>query len=334
MTPGERARQRLLALAYKFEGPLRDAFQRAVSSLTPEQLAPIVKLLERGDVDGVIDTLFTQPDAVQQLHSIRQRYAEALTGLSRSIGRDLALTMHVQTKVLSKGLVDALRAWEDDAFRKIAADLRAGLRESMVAELAKGIGPRQIAVALKSPISASGLTAYDVRIIESFRNSLADGRYGDALGRSLRDRRFDATIKGLLKRNANLSPEQIDKMVAAYRRKLVAWRAETFSRTAAVQAANDAQRDVWEQQIDAGTLTLDEVRRFWIVAEDERLCKACAPIPELNPDGVGLREPFRTSDGFVDGPQLHPNCRCTVWYRRVRTGVRQRPAPGNVLLLT
>ena len=55
------------------------------------------------------------------------------------------------------------------------------------------------------------------------------------------------------------------------------------------------------------------LRRHWITAEDERVCGRCDPIPGLNPDGVGVDDPFQTpEDGMVyDGP-IHNNCRCTV----------------------
>jgi hypothetical protein len=38
----------------------------------------------------------------------------------------------------------------------------------------------------------------------------------------------------------------------------------------------------------------------------------CDECDELNGDTVALDEDFSTADGAVDGPPLHPNCRCDV----------------------
>jgi hypothetical protein len=53
-------------------------------------------------------------------------------------------------------------------------------------------------------------------------------------------------------------------------------------------------------------------RRVWIVTPDARLRPEHAAIPRMNPDGVGLDEPFRTPDGDFLNPPIDPNCRCGV----------------------
>ncbi len=45
---------------------------------------------------------------------------------------------------------------------------------------------------------------------------------------------------------------------------------------------------------------------------DDRLCPLCELVPDLNPDGVGLDEPFQTAAGPVMYPPAHPLCRCAV----------------------
>jgi hypothetical protein len=100
-----------------------------------------------------------------------------------------------------------------------------------------------------------------------------------------------------------------------------------------MQAANDASLAAWRQAAADGLVDPAQVRRHWVVADDERLCEVCEPIPNLNPGGVGLDEPFRTPIGALDGPTAHPRCRCTTWVRLVRPGVVPRPAPGTTRLI-
>jgi len=50
-----------------------------------------------------------------------------------------------------------------------------------------------------------------------------------------------------------------------------------------------------------------------MVTPDDRLCEYCEAVPDMNPDGVPLGGQFQTPLGPVDGPTLHPQCRCIVY---------------------
>lgn len=287
----------------------------------------LVRLLDANDLDGLVTLLFAHTDALQAEATIRGTYARAVQTTREHAAR--TFTVRVASPVADQQLVELVRQWENTAFRRIAEGVRAGLREMVATELARGIGPRQVAIALKSEIGRVGLTAYDERIIASYRRALTEGRTADALQRTVRDRRFDRSVRV----KGPLTTAQVDTMTAAYRRKLVAFRAETHARTAAMQAANDGNTAAWEDAVAQGRIPLDQVRRYWIVSPDERLCVRCAPIPGLNPRGVGLRESFRTPEGLLRSPVRHPNCRCTVFSRVERPTVRQRPQPGTERLI-
>lgn len=320
MSPAERNARRLEQWADQMSPALAREFRRMVQSLAPDEIADIVRRLERGDIDSVVTEILARSEAQAASTAVRARYAQGLLNATRDAVRLLAVDLRVvmTAPVMSPELVAAVRRWEDGAFARVREDIRAGLRETIAIELQRGIGPRQVAVALKGPLSPAGLTAYDARIVASFRQALTEGRFGDVLGskrngvysggRRLRDLRSDRTLAALQRKGGQLTPEQIDRMVAAYQRKLVAFRAETFARTAALDAANEANAVAWHEAVTQGRISENEVRRYWIVADDERLCKVCAPIPGLNPTGVGLREPFVTPQGPVVGPTLHPNC--------------------------
>lgn len=334
MTAAERAQRRLQDLASGLEPALRRAFLDMAAGLTPESLEELVRLLDAGQLDQAVAYLTGSPQAVAAIAVVRSRYAAGLIRIVGAVARDLAYgeggrKLIVAAPVASPELVAAVRRWEDGAFARVLADVREGLRETIARELARGIGPRQVALALKRDIGTAGLTAYDARIIASFRAALEEGRATDALRRTLRDRRFDQ----LLRREATLTPAKIDRMVAAYRRKLIAFRAETFARTSAIQAANEASEIGWRTAVTQGAVATEEIRRYWVVAADERLCETCSPVPARYPNGVGLDDQFLTDVGAVRTPPLHPNCRCTVWIRRERPGVQRAPQPGTTRLV-
>ncbi len=327
MTPEDRAQRRLQQLAQLIEPDLRDAFLRMARTLTVRDLTELIRRLESGDAEGAVSLLFDRPDVIAAQRAVRATWARSLIDLARRATRDLTreLRITVAAPVASPAIIGAVRRWEDAAFARVLAEVREGLRETIAQELARGLGPRQVAVALKGAIGSGGLTAYDAKIIASFRKALEEGRYKDALGRMLRDKRFDKTLAKMGK----LSSAQIEKMVAAYRRKLIAWRAETFARTAAIQAANEATAASWQEAVASGVVPLAEVRRYWVVAEDERTCPVCQGIADAHQQGVGLNDPF----GTFQSPPAHPNCRCTVWIRRERAGVARRPTPGSARLI-
>lgn len=341
MSPAERNARRLEQWADQMSPALAREFRRMVQSLAPDEVADIVRRLERGDIDSVVTEILARSEAQAASTAVRARYAQGLLNATRDAVRLLAVDLRVvmTAPVMSPELVAAVRRWEDGAFARVREDIRAGLRETIAIELQRGIGPRQVAVTLKGPLSPAGLTAYDARIVASFRQALTEGRFGDVLGskrngvysggRRLRDLRSDRTLAALQRKGGQLTPEQIDRMVAAYQRKLVAFRAETFARTAALDAANEANEISWIEGIRQGRIPENEVRRYWVVSDDERLCKVCAPIPEMNPQGVGMFEPFRTPQGPAMRPTLHPADRCTVYIRRERAGIRPAPAPGS-----
>ena len=335
MTPAERAHRRLLELADTLEPSLRRAFLRVAQTLTIDEMASVVRLLERGDVDAVVRLVFERPQVTEALGRLRAEWTGGVIRLAAKVASDMrqqvALRVLVEP-VVSQPIIDAVRRFDNGAFRAIQQDLQAGMREAVANRLAAGMGPRQVAVALKSGM-ASGLTAFDEGILANQRRELESGEFKKALRRKLRHGRYDRRLEKLAGTDGKLRPEQINKMMEASRQKLIKLRAETFARTAAIDAANEATHASWLAGVEQGLYPADEIRRFWIVADDERLCAVCGAIPKLNPEGVGLNVLFLMADGGrILHPTAHPNCRCTVFLRHQPAGVRPAPAPVPLLL--
>lgn len=106
-----------------------------------------------------------------------------------------------------------------------------------------------------------------------------------------------------------------EKLVARVERKaaqLLRHRAELIARTESITAAAAGQQALWEAAEREGLLDTGRARRHWVVTPDDALCPNCRAVPRMNPDGVGLREPFQTPYGPLMHPTAHPSCRCAV----------------------
>lgn len=80
-------------------------------------------------------------------------------------------------------------------------------------------------------------------------------------------------------------------------------RADMIARTETMTAANEGNREAWDQALEAGLLP-EDAKKVWIATSD-----ACPECDELDGEEVGLNEDYSSDGG--DGPPLHPNCRCT-----------------------
>ncbi len=114
-------------------------------------------------------------------------------------------------------------------------------------------------------------------------------------------------------------------------------RAEMIARTETLYAANEGQRQGWDQAVDEGLLTGDE-KRVWIATSG-----ACDICDELDGETTDLDGEYPDPGG--DGPPQHPNCLLpgNTISGRIIAGMRSRykgPAfeiktsNGNLLRLT
>jgi hypothetical protein len=110
---------------------------------------------------------------------------------------------------------------------------------------------------------------------------------------------------------AGVAPGVVERRVEAYTQRLIRARATSIARTETIAAANAGQQAVWADARQAGLVSPD-ARQVWIITPDDRLCEICEAIPDQNPDGVPIGQPFQTDEGLVSGPPAHPGCRCAV----------------------
>lgn len=333
------------AMAMKLEPKLTAAIMAALKAQADAvDIDAIAQALASGDVAKVLALLKLPP--VDGVTNALQDAVWTAGGIAALAINDQVRGVAFAFNRLNPRLVDWLQGYSLGLIRQIDTATREGVREVLIAGMRAGANPRAQARSIKPII---GLTARQAKAVDNFRKELesfhlrgsaggwnlggkisrapggaqvyaldAEGNVKDGvMERRLRDFRFDRTLARAMKTGEPLSEAQIDKMVDAYSRKYLQFRAQTIARTEALRTTNFGIQDAWRQAIEEFKVPEDLVRRQWVVARDERLCEICGPIPGMNPKrGVAFGQPFNTPKGSMTLPPAHPNCRCTVWVRR------------------
>jgi SPP1 gp7 family putative phage head morphogenesis protein len=100
-----------------------------------------------------------------------------------------------------------------------------------------------------------------------------------------------------------LDQADIDDEVSTRAAEMTNSRAETIAQTETMAAANEGQKELWDQAVEQGWLTGSESKE-WIYTPDGNACEDCE---DLDGKTVPLNQEFEDGD-----PPLHPNCRCTL----------------------
>jgi hypothetical protein len=219
---------------------------------------------------------------------------------------------------LASATVAAQNATNDAIAANIEATAESSAESAVAAGLAQRLPAAVIARRLRDVL---GLTTTEAAAIGNYRAALQAGGI-NALARQLRDRRFDGKT-----RQGGLSEAEIDRMVSRYAERYRAFRAQRIARTETMRAANQGRAAAWAQY---GALTGRAYRRFWLTAGDELVCVRCAPVPAMNPDGIGPNDQYATPAGPIDAPpDIHANCRCSERFERIIDDSAPNSASGS-----
>lgn len=322
--------QWLHLVADQAKDKVRDAFLKAVIRHMRRKvdMAKLTVALDAGDMAaimallGIDNTHALQPalmgDLQEVVHAAGREAVVNTPAIERAAGGRIPryagarrAEMAMRFDMVNPHTVQQVRTYGFNLITQVDNDTRNGIRQIVADAMEFGGHPYEQATKIKSLI---GLTERQAGAVGNFRRLLQSGDRA-ALDRALRDRRHDRTLDQALGASPTkeLSPEQIDTMVQRYSDRMLANRAETIARTETINAARIGTQNAWVQATEHGLLDRGSMRQGWMVTPDDRLCIYCAAVPELNPDGVPLGHQFQTPLGPVDGPTLHPQCRCVVY---------------------
>lgn len=308
---------RLLELLSKFEKDFQRRFIELANGIRNQaDLNAIADLLEAGNVR----------EATSTLERALARYSDVVVSGIVLSGQNTAQAIEELLRVFvsfDQTNTRAVRMMQQSRLRLVSAltqSQRDAVRESLVDGIRRGINPVQQA---REVLRSVGLTAYQVRAVNNFRRLLESGS-SLALRRELRDRRFDPTILRAIRGEA-LSDTQINRIVDAYARRQLAFRAETIARTEALRAVHQGNNLMYNQAIEEGLLDPTRLISTWITAEDENVRDSHDGmhgqerqfgIPFMSDAGNELRYP---GDENAPGDETI-QCRCTTTTRLLPSG--------------
>lgn len=296
--PADALRARVERLARGLQPELRLAvltgFEVLVATTPASEIARWMMTV--GDVAELI--VERVPEAFNRL---RQRLQKGLATSFQAFGRDLPGGVGVAFDILNPRVLDALRTLDSRVMRGIADDLRETVRGHLAHGLVEGWGPKKTARLLRDVLPLAPNQAEAVR---NFERLLREGNI-EALTRKLRDRRFDRTLRKAFA-GEGLTEAQISTMTTAYRRRMIAWNAETHARTATLDTLRRGQRLAWMDAAARGVVPIDRLMKERVTVGDSRVREEHALE---NGQVVGAGEPYMPSNEIIAGENSF-NCRC------------------------
>lgn len=310
------------------------AFREAVQSIKDQAvIQEIVRLLEVGNVDGVIDLLQLDAATFEPLEeAIRQAYRTGgITG-AEQIG---TIPTSAGTLVMRFNMAaPAAEAWLANMSSRLITEVfdqqKQMVRERLTEGLQRGDNPRQSALDLVGRVDPQtrkrtggfiGLSRNQSQWAANARRELEelDSNY---LTRERRDRRLDSAFKKAVESGKPMPKRQIDAAVSRYQQGLLKYRGEVIARTETLTALRAGQWESIQQAIAKGEVEDQDVTKSWRDSGDGRtrimhlqMGQAYAegiPINQnfIGPDGSRLRFPGDTSLGA--SAEMTILCRCLM----------------------
>lgn len=304
----EQFRERLYRRARSLGGDVREdiikGYNRLKKMLGDRGLTALVE-------SGSLDRLFDQQD-------LRRAFAELEATVQQGVG--LAGQLFIKDvpgggvfNTLNPNVIVGIETLNDQALRTLEKGIREGVRKFVARGLREGVNPRTIARGLRDMI---GLAPNQVDAVANYRGLLESGDR-DALKRELRDARFDKMIERAFDGDG-LTATQIDKMVDVYQRNFVAFNAETNARTIALDAQKLGNHLSWQDAIDRGDVSSEEVTKRWSGTLDDREREE-----HLAMEGETVPWDEEFSNGQMLPGDNEFNCRCVPIY-----STRETVGPG------
>lgn len=333
--------RQLDAILRELEPELRQALMEAFDGIRNDiDMTDLRNAVERGDLGGLLDNIESYFSTYAMVASnIFVRYGTSFAPTIEYVDDDEFLTndsnrqqrraeralerrrerraRRARARFNAINAMPALQSVIAENVARMTEETRQMARELIIS----GVGQRETARRIRESI---GLSVPQAGYVENMRRRLESNDPAELRailkGQTLRDKRFDATIKKAIRTGGAIPPAQIQKMTDAYTRKLRRKRAEDVARAEAQQYAETAKFEAAKQ---AGGVVTKEWRhsRIWLRARPDHVMMNGVKV-------VGLETPFVMPDGVamqhahdpVGGAKHNASCRCQTRYRRIRDG--------------
>lgn len=331
---------------------IRQAFLDAIyASRNRAQISAVAEALARGDIEAAIRALQLDPVVFRGLERAIEQAFEVGGEWQIDLIPARAITTGARVDVLFSVRNFAAENWLRDhssrLIREITEDARMAARNFLTAGMEAGNNPTTTSLDLVGRLNRTtgrreggiiGLTSTQEAWIRNYEAELRDPeKLGQALARSLRDKRFDGAIKTAIREGRGLDAATVSRAIQSYRNKALKLRGDMIGRTEAMASMHQASYEAMRQAIAAGQVDADLVTGKWRTAKDPRVRDTHralegreVPFGEMfvTPAGNRLRFPHDQNAP----PSETVNCRCTISWRIdfLRQAARDARALGTV----
>lgn len=272
--------------------------------------AEVARLMKSGVFEELIEQALTEPDLDRAFLAFRQQIRQTVEESYTLSIKDTPKAGKVDGVPaiafdhLSPRVVEAVRFLESDAINRLKGDVKEITRAYIENGLRDGTSPKAVARQLRSVI---GMAPNQARAVDNFEIMLRSGN-GEALTRSLRDRRFDNTITKAFADGKRLSESQIETMTGAYKRKMIAYNANVNASTHTRDAYKLGQKLSWEDADQKGVIPEGfQAVKTWIHLDGQD-----DPRPHheaMNGETVPVGENYSNGDSYAgEGDPWHCHC--------------------------
>ena len=258
------------------------AFAESIQSVKDQAvIAEIAALINRGDVEGVVNLLQLDPATFRPLeNAVTAAYETGGATGAAQIGRIPveAGTLVARFNVRNPRAEEWLRNLSSTRIVEIAEETRNVVRNVLTEGIARGQGPRTTALDLVGRIDPQtrrrvggyiGLTENQAQWVRNAREDL-ETLNPHYLTRQLRDKRLDGAFRKAMESGKPLTSKQVDTAISRMQARTLRYRAEVVSRTESVNALRSGQEEAIRQAIEVGELEEEFATKTWQDTGDGR----------------------------------------------------------------
>lgn len=314
---------------------IRRVFLETIQNMVDSAvLADIEKAIQANDVEQALKACgFSDAVLSRILTVVENVYDQAAEDTVETWPKRIGLVRPIFNRWTDR-VTEDIQKHSSEFITNITTEMRETVKDVLSDGIQKGQNPKKTALDLVGRYDPTtkkrtggfiGLSQNQTKWVmnaEKYLQTL-DEKYFNL---SLRDKRFDKTVRAAIENQKPLSAETIEKLLTAYKAKALKYRADAIARTETIQSINRGKTAAINQGIDEGLFKKENVKKWWDDTGDGRTRKShrylgtkygrkhAIPINEVfrTLDGDMLMFPGDTSLGADASEIVH--CRCGVQY--------------------
>lgn len=314
------------ALLDKLHPDVRQAFENAIERIAiTAKLRDIEEMLDRGDIEGLLDALHLSPDYFREVQDAVEQAFYAGGQYQVSISASLSSIPFNRRHW-------AAEAWARENGSRLIVEItegtRDGVRQYITEGLQAGRGTNAVAREIVGRVNRAtgkreggivGLTGQQASYVVNARAEL-EGLDPAYLKRAARNRQFDKMVRSAIAKGKPLVKADVDRIVQQYTNGLQIRRGDVIARTETHSALNAGRYEAMRQTAENAGMDVSRMTLKWQATRDGRTRDSHRTlggktIPYggvfVSPlTGARMKFPGDRSQGAPASELIH--CRCTL----------------------